>query len=279
MVIEYAKHGFRGISAVAALICLQVFEEGCYTSIDLSCTSNADWGCDSSSLEISGSDADTDSSGSSVGDVDINTEWECYQDTASEFESDDNAQASVSRLVCVFDIDDTLTCAHSAEAVAACKDVGAVLAVNTAEGHNTAINNKNGTGYIDWGALGFPTVGTALDMSFGAFMFGRCANDCSCSEAYGGEPGDCEWCSDCGADCPASFMGKAYGMYRIQKYYGVEPNECLVLFDDLPVNTNVVQTFCYSAYNQGDCASGWNNEGVYQQVYDYLTGDRFADCK
>ncbi len=228
-----------------------------------------------------GPSADVDSAQTSANDIGFDSEWDCYRRTETDEGETDGARAVAPKLVCVFDIDNTMTCMHSAEAVAACMDAGAKLAVNTAEAHDVALNNRAGTGYVNWAALGFPTNGITLDMSFSLFMFGLCLDDGSCSEAYGGAPGDCDRCNDCGPACPASYMGKAYGMYRIAKQYGVEPNHCLVLFDDLPVNTDTAQTFCYSAYNQGGCGSiwGWNNEGVYRQVYDYLTGDRFADCR
>jgi hypothetical protein len=246
-----------------AVICCQLSVPGCYEMTDVLPES------DTEGPPVSGTVFEND--------ADMKDEWECYRPV--ETGGDPNSDAlEAPGLVCVFDIDDTLTCRNSAEAVAACRNLGASLAVNTAESHDWALNNKAGTGDIDWAALGFPTNGAALDMSFGAFMFGRCSTDCSCSEAFGGAPGDCDWCSDCGPDCPASYMGKAYGMHRIASHFNVEPNKCLVLFDDLTVNTDVAQTFCYSAYNQGNCESGWDNDGVYLAVYSYLTSDRFAEC-
>jgi hypothetical protein len=187
------------------------------------------------------------------------------------------AEAGAGGLVCVFDIDSTLTCARSAEAVSACKNLGARLAINTAESRGTALTNKEGTGYIDWGELGFPTDGASLDMEHGAFVFGMCAQDGSCSEEFGGAPGDCERCSNC-PDCPTPYMGKAYGMSRIARYYGVDEGKCLVLFDDLLSNTGTVELFGYSAHNHGSCAAGWDSSGVYEEVRALLKEARFASC-
>ncbi len=183
-----------------------------------------------------------------------------------------------SRLVCVFDIDDTLTCASSAEAVSACRDVGARLAINTAQSRSYAASNRAGTGWVDWAKLGFPVSGKAIDLPDGAYLFGMCYPDCSCSEEFGGQPGDCAWCAACTPDCPASYMGKAYGMTRIAKHYGVEDPTCLVLLDDLHSNTDTVALFGFSSYNIGGGCSGWNETGVYDEVKAYLLGERFASC-
>jgi hypothetical protein len=182
------------------------------------------------------------------------------------------------QLVCVFDIDNTLTCSRSAEAVSACKTLGAHLAVNTAQSRVTALANRAGTGYVDWSELGFPTDGAALRMEDGAFIFGMCDTDGSCSEEFGGAPGDCDRCDDCGTDCPASYMGKAYGMSRTAAYYGVENDACLVLFDDLASNTDKVELFGYSAYFHGACTESWDDEGVYESVLGFLTSAKLAGC-
>jgi hypothetical protein len=199
-------------------------------------------------------------------------------DTGSAGTTDLWLELDTTDLICVFDIDSTLTCSNAAEAVSACKDLGASLAVNTAEGRTLALKNKSGLGYVDWGALGFPTVKAALDMEHGAFVFGLCMEDCSCSEEFGGAPGDCEMCNDCGPECPESYMGKAYGMSRIAEHYGAEDPTCLVLLDDLKANTDKVEAFGYSAYWHGPCAEGWNSEGTYEEVHGFLTSGELDHC-
>lgn len=222
---------------------------------------------------------DADSDSDTDGDSDTDTDGDADSDGGTpDGGADGGVDGGPGRLVCVFDIDSTLTCDHSAEAVAACKDLGALLAVNTAEGRTTALSNKAGTGYVDWDALGFPTDAGALEMDFDAFMFGLCATNCSCSEEFGGEPGDCEICSDCAPDCPDSYMGKAYGMGRIAEHYGVQDRTCLVLLDDLLTNTDKVETFGYSALYHGTCSSGWNETGTYEEVRDFLLGGQFDQC-
>lgn len=199
-------------------------------------------------------------------------------DSALDSTPERDASAAAAGLVCVFDIDSTLTCSHSPEAVRACRDLGALLAVNTAETRDTALANKAGTGYIDWGSLGFPTKAGALDMAHGAFIFGLCYVDGSCSEEFGGQPGDCDKCNTCGTGCPASYMGKAYGMSRIADFYHIGAKQCLVLFDDLLTNTQKVEEFGYSAFHHGACDEGWNSDGVYQQVSAFLKSAKLASC-
>jgi hypothetical protein len=210
--------------------------------------------------------------------IEVDTGADTDADTDADGDPDVWGVANFTDLICVFDIDSTLTCSHAAEAVSACKDLGAALAVNTAEKRATALKNKSGLGYVDWGALGFPTVKAALDMEHGAFVFGLCYEDCSCSEEFGGAPGDCEMCSNCGPECPENYMGKAYGMSRIAEYYGADDPTCLVLLDDLTINTDKVEAFGYAAYWHGPCADGWNSEGVYEEVHDVLSSDQFAHC-
>jgi len=225
-----------------------------------------------------GGDADSDADVDSDADADSDADVDSDADADADSDSDTDADAGPDGLVCVFDIDSTLTCAYSSEAVAACNDLGALLAVNTAETRETALLNMSGLGYIDWAALGFPTDGQALDMEHGAFVFGLCYTDCSCSEEFGGAPGDCELCANCVPDCPETYMGKAYGMSRIAEYYGIAQKKCLVLIDDLTTNTQKVEAFGYSAYYKGTCSEGWDSPGVYETVHDLLTGDAFAGC-
>jgi hypothetical protein len=218
-----------------------------------------------------GADSDTGPGGDPVeGGSDL--------DAGSECDFEPQVDGGIAALVCVFDIDSTLTCSHAADAVQACKDVGALLAVCTAEGQTTALDNKAGTGYVDWNALGFPTDGEALDMGFGTFMFGMCSASGSCSEEFGGAPGDCEVCSECCSECPSHYMGKAYGMSRIAEHYSVGDKTCLVLLDDLHSNTDKVELFGYSAYFHGPCSDGWNDAGTYDEVHDFLTSDVFEHC-
>jgi hypothetical protein len=215
-----------------------------------------------------GTDADTDvdGDGDSDSDTDSDTDTDADSDTDTDTDADSDTDSDTDtgggKLVCVFDIDSTLTCQYAAEAVAACQDLGALLAVNTAESRETALANKAGTGYVDWASLGFPTVGPALDMEHGAFIFGLCYTDCSCSEEFGGAPGDCEMCAEC-----------------LLPDYGIEDEPCLVLFDDLLTNTAKVEAFGYSAYCKGTCSEGWGSPGAYEAVHDFLTGSAFTGCQ
>jgi hypothetical protein len=200
-------------------------------------------------------------------------------DAAAQREFQPQVDGGIRALVCAFDIDATLTCSRAADAVRACKDAGALLAVNTAELRSTALANKDGAGYVDWAALGFPTDGGALVMADGAFIFGMCGADGSCSTEFGGAPGDCEMCANCGAGCPTQYMGKAYGMSRIAEHYEVSDKTCIVLLDDLLSNTDAVEAFGYGAYFHGDCHAGWDGDEVYAAVYGYLTSAAFAHCR
>ncbi len=213
---------------------------------------------------------------------DTDTETQLETDGGTEPPQPDDAGTKpkpTHALVCVFDIDNTLTCDRSAHAVEACKDVGAHLAVNTSESPDVALNNKTGDGYVDWAELGFPTNGKALALEDDAYIFGMCDPAGSCSQEYGGKHGDCDKCNDCGADCPSSFMGKAYGMGRIADYYAVEDKACLVLFDDSESHTEKVVEFGYVGYHQGSCDVGFDNEGVYEAVSEYLLGAKFNHCE
>jgi hypothetical protein len=248
------------------------------SSATSSSSSNDDLNCDTDTDSDADGDSDSDADGDSDSDADSDSDSD--SDGGLDSGSEGGGDAGVRNLVCVFDIDSTLTCTYSCEAVNACKDMETLLAVNTAQSKATALANKDGTGYIDWGPLGFPTTdGKALDMEHGAFIFGMCSYDGSCSEEFGGEPGDCEKCNDCGPDCPEPYMGKAYGMSRIAKYYNIADDKCLVLFDDLTSNTEKVELFGYSAYYQGPCSAGWNYDGVYETVRDFLASDAFARCR
>jgi hypothetical protein len=221
-----------------------------------------------------GTDAPSDTDSDTATDVDM-----AGMDVGLEGGGDGGgADAGDGKLVCVFDIDATLTCSFAVAAVSACKDLGALLAVNTAESRSVALSNMAGTGYVDWDALGFPTNGEAVDMEHGAFIFGLCEEDCSCSEEFGGDPGDCDMCSDCGPSCPDPYMGKAYGMMRIAEHYGVTDKTCLVLLDDLSTNTAKVEQFGYSALYHGPCSAGWDSTGTYDAVHDFLVSGELDHC-
>lgn len=147
--------------------------------------------------------------------------------------------------VCVFDIDATLKCRGSAAAVAACKDAGFELAINTSRGRDKAYEEIY-EGLLTAKGFSQEFIDIALNQvgSNGPFQYAD------------------NWSNNRPAE--QRYQSKSYGMRNIAKYYGFKLDDYdsrkLILFDDLYSNVIQIAPDWYDPYSESRCYADQSGE-------------------
>lgn len=140
--------------------------------------------------------------------------------------------------VCVFDIDFTLLCGGASAAVAACKNAGFALAINTSRNEADARAVITDNTLIEKGfPVEFVEIARKQVGSKGPFQF---------KDSWSfNQPQEQIW------------QSKSYAMRNIANYYGLKTDDIesrrLILFDDFVHNTIQMQPNYFESYYKGRC--------------------------
>lgn len=140
--------------------------------------------------------------------------------------------------VCVFDIDFTLNCRGAYAAVAACKEAGFDLAINTAR------NKRDAYKIVE--------DGTLISKGFDPYFV-------ELARMQQGLNGPFQYSESWGGNQPSEqrYQNKSYGMRKIAEYYNFKTDDIesrkVILFDDMLHNIVQMQPNIFEPYYQTRC--------------------------